>query len=381
MKSEPISEPQKPSRFSESRYRAVPVAFLLVVVTIVFTPLRLVFSQSGRGQQPESKKQAPDKPKSPGPTPKIREPENLPQRREKGGKDSEETIRINSDLVNVIVTIAGGQPTSLLDLKQEDFEILEGGVPQEIANFSREADQPLKMVMLFDTSMSVAQALDFERRAAARFFERVIRPQDRAAVFAVSTDVVALQEFTNKVPMLITAIRQLDAQGATSLYDGIYLAADYIKNARGRRVIVIVSDGGDTTSNKSLLDALAQTQKSDALIFAVFTGNPWRSQNLRDLAAERALETLAGETGGEVLKPRLAPRKNRSRYDDETDELSLKELDRAFTDLAEQLRTQYVLGFYSTNEKRDGSFRKLSVRIKKAGYQARARTGYYAPKD
>jgi Ca-activated chloride channel family protein len=266
-------------------------------------------------------------------------------------------------------------------LKQEDFEILEDGVPQEIANFSRNADQPLKLVMLFDTSMSIAQTLDFERRAAARFFDHVIRPQDRAAVFSVSTDVVVLQEFTNKTPLLIDAIRQLDAYGATSLYDGIYLAADYIKNARGRRVIVIVSDGGDTTSNKSLLDALGQAQKSDALIFAVFTGNPWHSQNLRDLAAERALETLTGETGGEVLKPRLAPRKNRSRYDDETDDLSLKELDRAFTDLAEQLRTQYVLGFYSTNEKRDGSFRRLSVRIKKPGYQARARTGYYAPKD
>src|SRR5215475_995968 len=355
-----------------------PTALLLALAACGLPPLRTVISQSGRRQQPESKKQIPDKQKPPGPTPKIREPENLPQRKEKG---SEETIRINSDLVNVVVTIAGGQPTSLLDLKQEDFEILEDGVPQEIANFSRNADQPLKLVMLFDTSMSVAQTLDFERRAAARFFDRVIRPQDRAAVFSVSTDVVVLQEFTNKTPLLVDATRQLDAYGATSLYDGIYLAADYIKNARGRRVIVIVSDGGDTTSNKSLLDALGQTQKSDALIFAVFTGNPWHSQNLRDLAAERALETLTGETGGEVLKPRLAPRKNRSRYDDETDELSLKELDRAFTDLAEQLRTQYVLGFYSTNEKRDGSFRKLSVRIKKPGYQARARTGYYAPKD
>jgi Ca-activated chloride channel homolog len=368
------------------RFRRIffPTALLLALATFVLTPLRTVISQSGRGQQPESKKQPPDEPKPPGPRPKIRESENLPQRKEKGGKDSEDTIRINSDLVNVVVTvgaIAGGQPASLLDLKQGDFEILEDGVPQEIANFSRNADQPLKLVMLFDTSMSVAQALDFERRAAARFFDRVIRPQDRAAVFSVSTDVVVLQEFTNKAPLLVDAIRQLDAQGATSLYDGIYLAADYIKNAQGRRVIVIVSDGGDTTSNKSLLDALAQTQKSDALIFAIFTGNPWRSQNLRDLAAERALETLTGETGGEILKPRLAPRKNRSRYDEETDELSLKELDSAFADLAEQLRTQYVLGFYSTNEKRDGSFRKLSVRIRKPGYHARARTGYYAPKD
>jgi Ca-activated chloride channel homolog len=384
MKSEGASRGQRPQRFSGIRHPAISLGFLVAAVAFVFMPLRPIFSQSGRGQQPESKKQPPGKPKPPGPRPKIREAENPSQQKEKGGKDSAETIRINSDLVNVVVTAAansGGSTNALLDFKQDDFEIVEDGVPQEISNFSRNADQPLRLVMLFDTSTSVAQTLDFERRAAARFFERVIRPQDRAAIFSVATDVEVLQEFTNRTPMLINAVRQLDAHGATSLYDGIYLAADYIKNAPGRRVIVIVSDGSDTTSNKSLLDALAQTQKSDALVFAVFTGNPWRSQNLRDLAAERALETLTGETGGEVFNPRLAPRKNRSRYDDETEDISLKELDRVFTDLAEQLRTQYVLGFYSTNEKRDGSFRKLTVRIKRPGYQARARTGYYAPKD
>ena len=155
----------------------------------------------------------------PGPPPKIRLPENLPQQKGKGGKESEDTIRINSDLVNVVVTIAGRPSNASLDLKPEDFEILEDGAPQEIANFSRDADQPLKLVMLFDTSLSVAQVLNFERRAAARFFERVIRPQDRAAVFSVSTDVVVLQEFTNKVPLLVDATRQLRAQGATSLYD------------------------------------------------------------------------------------------------------------------------------------------------------------------
>ena len=381
MRSEFATETLRPPRFLRNRYYAVSLALFLAVVTFVFTPLRTVFSQSGRGQQPEPKKQTPDKPKPPGPMPKIREPENPPRQRDKGGKESEETIRINSDLVNVVVTIAGRPSSASLDLKPEDFEILEDGAPQEISNFSRNADQPLKLVMLFDTSLSVAQALNFERLAASRFFGRVIHPQDRAAVFSVSTDVVVLQGFTNKVPLLVDAIRQLRALGATSLYDGVYLAADYVKKAQGRRVIVIVSDGGDTTSNKSLLEALAQAQESDAVIFAVFTGNPWPSQNLRDLAAERALETLTGETGGEVLKPKLPLGKNGSRYGEETDDLSLKELDQAFDNLAQQLRTQYVLGFYSTNEKRDGSFRKLSVRIKKPGYTARARTGYYAPKE
>ena len=381
MRSEFATETQRPPRFLGNRYHVVSLALFLAAVTFVLTPLRTVFSQSGRGQRPEPKKQTPDKPNPPGPTPKIREPENQSQQKGKGGKEGEDIIRINSDLVNVVVTISGRPSNASLELKQEDFEILEDGAPQEIANFARDADQPLKMVMLFDTSLSVVHALNFERRAAARFFERVIRPQDRAALFSVSTDVVVLQGFTNKIPLLIDATRQLTAQGATSLYDGIYLAADYLKNAQGRRVIVIVSDGGDTTSIKSLLEALAQAQKSDAIVFAVFTGNPWPSQNLRDLAAERALEALTRETGGEVLKPKLSPVRNGGQSGEESDEISLRELDLAFTSLAEQLRTQYVLGFYSTNEKRDGSFRKLSVRIKKSGYHARARTGYYAPKE
>ncbi|HEU0175623.1 MAG TPA: VWA domain-containing protein [Blastocatellia bacterium] len=357
------------------RFRRVffPIAILLAAVAFVFAPLQSASSQSGRGPQPDPKVRKPNKPKNPDPPPKIRLPENVPE-----PKESEDTIRINSDLVNVVVTI-GGRPTNAsLDLKPEDFEILEDGAPQEISNFSRNADQPLKMVMLYDTSFSVNQRINFERRAAAHFFERVIRPQDRAAVFSVSTDVVVLQELTNKIPLLVDATRQLRAQGATSLYDAIYLAADYLKYAQGRRVIVIVSDGGDTTSNKGLLEALAQAQKSDSVIFAVFTGNPWPSENLRDLAAERALEALTRETGGELFKQRLPDGR---RPGEESDEASLRELDRTFADLADRLRTQYVLGFYSTNEKRDGSFRKLDVRIKKTNYVARARTGYYAPKE
>ena len=358
------------------RFRRVffPTAILLAAGAFMSASLQSAFSQSGRGPQPDPKGRKTDKSKYPGPTPKIRLPENVPQQ----GKDAEDIIRINSDLVNVVVTVGGRPPNASLDLGPEDFEILEDGAPQEIANFFRNADQPLKMVMLFDTSYSVAQQLNFERRAAARFFERVIRPQDRAAVFSVSTDVVVLQEFTNKIPLLVDATRQLKAQGATSLYDGIYLASDYLKPAEGRRVVVIVSDGGDTTSNKGLLEALAQAQKSDSVIFAVFTGNPWPSENLRDLAAERALESLTKETGGEMFKPKI---RDGSRPGEQTDEMSLKELDRIFADLAEQLRTQYVLGFYSSNEKRDGAFRRLSVRIKKNGYRARSRTGYYAPKD
>ena len=357
-----------------TRFRRIffPTALLLAAGTFIMASLQSAFSQSGRGPQPDPKERKTDKRKYPGPPPKIRLPENPPQ------QDSGDIIRINSDLVNVVVTVGGRPLSASLDLKMEDFEILEDGAPQEVANFSRTADQPLKMIMLFDTSYSVAQRLNFERRAAARFFERVIRQQDRAALFSFSTEVVVMQEFTNKIPLLVDATRQLKAQGATSLYDAVYLASDYLKPAEGRRVIVIVSDGGDTTSGKGLLESLAQAQKADSVIFAIFTGNPLPSENLRDLAAERALESLTKETGGELFKPRFSEGR---RSGEESDDASLRELDRTFTDLADRLRTQYVLGFYSTNEKRDGTFRKLDVRIKKSDYVARARTGYYAPKE
>jgi Ca-activated chloride channel homolog len=341
---------------------------VLTVLVIASSSLMFVSSLGQRGRSSSPDRKRPDKSRLPTPPP-IREPGQAPQQ-------STDTIRINSDLVTVVATISRRPMNDSLDLRREDFEVLEDGVPQEISNFAREAEQPLQMVMLFDTSLSVAQKINFERRAAAKFFERVMRPQDRAALFAVSTDAVVLQGFTGHVPLLVNALKQLQAQGATSIYDAIFLASEYLKPVQGRRVIVVISDGGDTTSQKSLLEALANAQQADVMIFAVFTGNRDFSENLRDMAGERALETLTSETGGVVFRPIATPGTQGA----ETDERSIKELDLAFDDLAKQLRTQYTLGFFSTNDKRDGSFRQLAVRIKKPGYGARARRGYYAPK-
>jgi len=348
----------------------VKTRFVITLILICLAAAVTAIGQSGRGQLPESKRKKPEKPRLPEPLPKVRMPEQIPQ-------PSEDTIRINSDLVTIVATITSSLQLGRLELGREDFEILEDGVPQEISNFARDEDLPINLVMLFDSSLSVAQKIAFERRAAARFFERVMRAQDRAALFAVSTDVVVLQDFTGNTKALVNATRQLKAQGATSLYDAVYLASEYLKPAEGRRVIVIVSDGGDTTSNKGLLEALARAQQSDVVIFAVYTGNLNYSQNLRDLAGERALETMAIETGGEVLRPAVTP----GTQGDEADEQSLRELDRAFVRLAEHLRTQFTLGYFSSNDKRDGSFRKLVVRVKKQGFTARTRTGYYAPKS
>ena len=347
----------------KSPLRNRAVLFLVAVLMLALLSL-LALGQSGRTQSTRPAKPVPPDPL---PTPKHNGPQE-----QKG-----DVIRINSDLVTVVTSVGSVNGATAGTLQREDFEVMEDGVLQEINLFGRDQDAPLRMVMLFDTSSSVAQRINFERHAAARFFERVMRPLDQAALFSVSTDVVVLQDFTSKVSLLVNATKQLRAKGATSLYDGIFLAADYLRPIKGRHIIIIVSDGGDTTSNKELKQALAETHLADAVIFAIFTGNLSPSQNLRDLAAERALATLTAETGGEVFFPKqvLGVR------DEDVDEQALNYLDATFTRLTEQLRTQYVLGFYSTNEAHDGRFRKLTVRIKKPGYTARARSGYYAPKS
>jgi Ca-activated chloride channel homolog len=337
-----------------------------LLAALLCAPLFHSHAQSGRNKQDEKR------PTKPVPPPSLpRPPVTAPEQKE-------EAIRINTDLVTLVTTITPPAGAKASDLQREDFEVLEDGKPQELSNFARESEAPLRLVMLFDTSLSVMQRLGFEKKAAAKFFERLIRPQDQAAIFSFSTDVVLQQEFTSRVPLLINATKQLKAGGATSLYDGIYLAANYLNPAQGRRIIVLITDGGDTTSNKTLKLALQQAQDVDAVIYAIYTGRLWNSLNLRDLAAERALAALTKETGGEVYQPNLVA--NDEVAPDVNQDNALKELDAAFAKLADELRTQYILGFYSSNETRDGSFRKLEVKIKKPGYAARARAGYYAPK-
>ena len=348
--------------------------FCLLLLPPVATVCLLLFAVAAQSGHAPAKN--PERPQTVKPVP----PTQLPgpgagTTKETKKETDDEVLKIDSSLVTIVTSITAQAGAHATKLNQEDFEVLEDGVPQEISSFARDEDTPLRLIMLFDTSSSVKNQIRFERRAAAKFFERLLRPQDQAALFAVATDITIIQDFTNKVRLLTDATKLLQSKGATSLYDAVYLAAGYLKLTQGRRIIVIVSDGGDTTSRKKLTEALEQAQTSDVVIFNVFTGLITASQNIRDLAAERAMQTLTSETGGEVYSPRMALNGNEIDEDE-----SLKNLDAAFTQLADQLRTQYTLRFYSTNEARNGKFRKLTVRVKKPGLASRSRAGYYAPK-
>ncbi|HWQ34644.1 MAG TPA: VWA domain-containing protein [Blastocatellia bacterium] len=354
----------------QSERTAFPAPVLVIISLLMAVS---VSGQSGRSTQSEKSEKRPARVKPVPPPPLQGGHPDGPQKRD----PDDPPVRINSDLVTLVATVAPPAGAKAGALTRDDFEVLEDGVKQELSDFARDPDVELRMVMLFDTSSSIAQRLRFEQRAAARFFERVMREQDQAALFSVATDVTVLQDFTSKTSLLTRAVKLMRAKGATSLYDAIWLASEYLKPTRGRHIIVLVTDGGDTTSSRDLKSALAAAHDADAVIYAIFTGNLSTSLNVQDLAAERALAALTTETGGEVYRPRINPEAT----DEQIDDQSIRELDGVFERLAEQMRTQYLLGFYSTNEARDGKFRKLAVRVKKPGYTVRARSGYYAPKE
>lgn len=276
----------------------------------------------------------------------------------------QEIVELRADLVTVTVTVVSPGGRLVTEMTAQDFEILEDGAPQSIMTFSRHSQMPLSLVMLIDGSLSIKNRLGFQKEALARFLRAMVRPVDSVAIVSVSTDVIWQQPFTADLSRLLSAIERLDAEGATALYDAVELAASALNRTSGRRVIVILSDGRDTISRATLSSALKRAQEADAVVYAINTSGRPASANVRELAGERALERLCNQTGGEVFFPD-----------------KIEELDPVFTRLTDQLRTQYVLGFSSTNEARDGSYRRLTVRVKHPNMFARAREGYYALKQ
>lgn len=275
--------------------------------------------------------------------------------------DAGDVIRINSNLVTVPATVVDRLGKAVADLRLEDFELRVDGQPRQISELGRN-ETPVQLVMLFDNSSSLSEAREFEKQAAVRFFRSVIRPVDQAAIYSVSTIPVLEQGFTNNVGSLVRTIEHFGKpEGATALFDTIVMAAAYLQPYQGRKVIVIVSDGADTISDLSFEATLQRTLAADCQVYAVQTGQI-ENANLHDLAAERRLETLTGQTGGAVYVPK-----------------GNDDLDNAFAQINADLAQQYVLSYYPTDEPRDGRFHTISLRVQtRQGLRVRARKGYYA---
>jgi VWFA-related protein len=272
-------------------------------------------------------------------------------------------VRINSNLVPVPATVIDKQGRAVVDLQVKDFELRVDGELRPIGDVSR-TETPVRMAVLFDNSASLTAGREFEKKAAIRFFQNVLRPMDQAALYSVSTDPTLVLPLTSEVRALTRIIDHFpQPEGATSLFDAIAAASEYLRPHLGRKVIVIVSDGVDTTSRLDFDETLKHLLDSDCQLFAVQTGHS-DNTNLRDLVAERRLQEFAAQTGGAVYAPK-----------------GTNELDTAFAQISADLAQQYVLSYYPTDERRDGRFRAFSLRVvTRPDARVRTRKGYYAPK-
>jgi Ca-activated chloride channel family protein len=277
-------------------------------------------------------------------------------------EDSGATFRIESKLVNLFVNVTDAHGSIVGGLTKEDFKILEDGKPQDIAVFERESAMPLSLILAIDTSASTAIDRTRERDASKTFIHALMREQDQMGLIEFATYVSLLVPFTNKVGQLDRGLNSLKGGDATALYDTVYLASDTLAPKKGRKVLVIVSDGGDTAKNSTYDDALEHALRGEVMIYSIIDV-PIEASAGRDLGGEHALITLAEQTGG------------KSFYAEQGG------LDKAFAKVSDDLRTQYLIGYYPHKQEPGISFHRVNVTVPRAAAEAfniRYKTGYYS---
>ena len=285
----------------------------------------------------------------------------------------QDSIKIQVNLVNLFATVRDKRSKRIVStLEQNNFKITEDNTEQKISFFSRESTLPITLGILLDTSGSEQFMLAAEQDAATRFLATVLRPHDLAMVMSFDSDVDLLGDFTDDRDVLNRAIHRARinvpaAQGplsgnlaGTIFYDGIYLAChDKLADEAGRKALVILTDAEDTGSKVSLQDAIEVAQRTDTVIHILLVGDP-REFGVNEGVAKKLTE----ETGGRTIVVS-----------------SEKKLEEAFQQISEELRSQYTLGYYSTNGARDGAYRKVKVATTQKDLDVLARRGYYAPKN
>lgn len=276
-------------------------------------------------------------------------------------------IRVNVRLVRMLVTVrdASGQLIGLLN--KNDFTISDNGVPQDIAVFERQTEQPLSVALLVDTSASTGIQMHYELDSVSKFLRSLLgegNPEDRVALYSFNWRVNLHTGFTRRYERLDQQLKTLRSEGGTSLYDAIYLASRDLEGRDGRHVMVVVTDGGDTTSTKDYHQALESAQRTDTVMYPILVV-PITNDAGRNTGGEHALTTLAAGTGGKVFMPSANA-----------------ELDRAFSDILHELRTQYMVGYYPKGiPLTKDRFHVLKVNVKDRNLRAITRTGYYGESD
>jgi VWFA-related protein len=285
-----------------------------------------------------------------------------------------------SDLVNILCAVRDKKGRLINTLEKPDFQILEDGKPQEIKYFTRENSLPLTIGLLIDSSPSQGNLIGIERQASMQFFSTVLREKDMAFLISFDSSVDLLTDLTNNKGQLQRGLDQVrvggggvsggpfpnQGGGGTHLYDALYLAAtDKLASEVGRKTVILVTDGEDQGSKLRVERAIEAAQKADVVVYGVhYVDEQFYHRGgfgMGGYSGQGVLKKMAEETGGRMISP------NRN-----------TNLNQAYQEIAEELRSQYSIGYQPTNAKRDGSFRKLEIKVNQQDLKVQARKGYYA---
>ena len=289
------------------------------------------------------------------------------------------TLKVNVNLVSLYLTVHDKHGLLIPHLTKDDFNILEDKTPQKIKNFTAETDQPLTLGILLDTSGSQQNVLPLEQQAGGAFLSRVLRSKDEAFLISFDINVELLSDYTSNAHALSRAMDKAEINTGTGgggmptgtprgtlLYDAVFLAThDKLQQESGRKAIIILSDGEDQGSTEKLQGAIEAAQKANTIVYVLLIadrGFYGRGMYGMGYSGDAYMRQMAEATGGRVIDVGN----------------NGKKMEDAFSQIEEELRTQYVASYTPSNDKLDGSYRKIDVQCKGDGLKAQSRKGYYA---
>ncbi len=282
------------------------------------------------------------------------------------GRDPVTTLKVDVKLVNVFVSVTDGRGAPVASLGKGNFRVFEDNKEQKISVFDRQSEAPLSIVLAVDTSLSTRKDLKLELESARRFAHAILRPQDAMSFYQFNEIVTELVRFTPDPKRVDQAIDRVRGGAATALYDALLLGSQTLETRQGRKVFVVITDGGDTVSQTSYAAALRAAQQAEAIVYSIVIV-PIQASAGRDTGGEHALIQISNDTGGKYYYSSSVP-----------------QMDAAFKQISDELRTQYLLAYYPSQRYSDSEFRRIEVRLDGSSaskYQARHRTGYYTVRD
>jgi Ca-activated chloride channel homolog len=278
-------------------------------------------------------------------------------------EEPETTLKVDVRLVNVFVTVTDANGAPVTNLQKENFLLKEDGKDQKISIFSKESALPLSIVLAVDTSLSTRKDLPLELASGRKFAHAIVRPEDGLAVYKFSEEVSQMVPFTSDLKKIDAGIDRVHNGAATALYDAVYLGSQALSRRQGRKVMVVITDGGDTMSQVNYKEALRAAQEAEAIIYSIIIV-PIEASAGRDTGGEHALIQISSDTGGKYYYA-----------------TSAAQLDAAFQKISDELRTQYLLAYYPSQRYSDSDFRQLRIDLTNAPaggpYQSHYRAGYY----